>query len=107
MRKEQINVLKDIYDFIVRIDFVGNQALDMSDFINKMSFEYHENNDVEGLKEELSILKKHYQHDELPQTREEFENRAMLYTILCYLEKFLDLKSNFCGKGAYCMHSVS
>lgn len=107
MRKEQVNVLKDIYDLIVRIDFVGNQALDMSDFINKMSLEYHENNDVENLKKELIVLKKHYQHDELPQTRIEFENRAMLYTILCYLEKFLDLKSVFCEQGFSCNHSLS
>ena len=78
----------------------------MSDFFKQVSLEYHENNDVVNLKHQLILLKQHYQHEALPQTREEFENRAMLYTILCYLEKFLDLKSDFCGIGV-CTHSYS
>lgn len=102
MRKEQLAVLKDIYDLIVHIDFVGNQAFDMSHFLNQVALEYHKNNNVENLKHQFMLLKQHYQHEELPKTREEFENRAMLYTILHYLEKFLDLKAHFCDQGFAC-----
>lgn len=95
MRKEQLSILYDIYGFIVDIDFVGDQAKYLSQFLNEISKEYHENNDALYLKEQLASVKQHYRQEQLPITRDEFENRAKLYTILCYLEKFVDLKYKF------------
>lgn len=95
MRKEQLSILHDIYDFVVQIDFVGDQAQLISSFFNQMSLEYHAYNDMTSLKEMFLSLKLHFQQDQLPVTRDEFENRAKLYMILCYLEKFIDIKYTF------------
>lgn len=95
MRKQQLSILYDIYSFIVQIDFTGEQAQTMSSFLQTISTEYHEDNDVEQLKEQIQLLNETYKQDILPQTREEFENRAILFMILRYLEKFLDVKYAF------------
>lgn len=95
MRKNQLSILHDIYDLIVQIEFTGEQAQIMSNFLKLVSCEYHENNNVEGLKAQLIALNHVYQQEQLPQTRIEFENRALLFTILRYLEKFIDLKYEF------------
>lgn len=95
MRKEQLSILEDIYKLVVEIHFTGDQAQKMSSFLKQIAFEYHEDNDVIVLKQTLESLKSIYQRDVLPQTRDEFENRAMLYTILRYLEKFINLKYDF------------
>lgn len=95
MRKNQLSILQDIYELIVQIDFTGEQAKTMSSFLKKVSLEYHENNDVKDLKEDLKMLNRAFQQDCLPQTREEFENRAILFTILRYLEKFIHVKYEF------------
>lgn len=95
MRKEQLSILHDIYNFVVQIDFVGDQAQLISSFLSQMSLEYHAHNDMTSIKEKFLSLKLHFQQDQLPVTRDEFENRAKLYMILCYLEKFIDIKYSF------------
>lgn len=95
MRKEQVSILYDIYELIVQIDFTGNQAQTMALFLKQISTEYHKDNNVVGLKEQLLLLNQTYQQDELPKTRDEFENRAILFTILRYLEKFIHIKYEF------------
>lgn len=95
MRKEQIIVLKDIYDLMIQIEFHGKQVIFISDFLKHMAVEYHEDNDVHALQQRLMDLKRKFQQDALPQSRDEFENRAILFTMFTYLQKFLELKYQF------------
>ena len=50
---------------------------------------------VETLLLDLEALREAFKHSELPVTREEFENRAMLYQFLTDMEQFLDVKHLF------------
>ena len=43
----------------------------------------------------LDEIFKHMENEPLPKSREEFENRAMLYHVLMDLEEFLILKKRF------------
>lgn len=95
MRQNQILVLKDIYDLMMKIEWTGEQARYISQYFLQMSKEFHEDNDVVDLKNELMQLYERFQKDELPKQRDEFENRAILYTIMHYVSKFLDLKQEF------------
>lgn len=95
MRKRQLLVLKDIYDLMIQIEFNGKQVLLISQYFKEMAKEYHENNDVSHLKTNFDQLRWHFQQDELPKTRHEFENRAILYTMFTYIKKFLHLKEEF------------
>jgi uncharacterized membrane protein YgaE (UPF0421/DUF939 family) len=56
---------------------------------------FHEKNNVTGLLTILEQLKEHFRNEPLPQSREEFEKRAILYQVIKELEYFLMLKRNF------------
>ncbi len=50
---------------------------------------------VEVLQEELEDLRETFKGSQLPSSREEFENRAMLFQFLNDMEQFLDIKKAF------------
>ncbi len=95
MRRQQCMVLKDIYKKIVSINAVPVQAERISAFIHSISINFGESNNAQELLTELNELMKEMKETTLPSTREEFENRAVLYLILMDLEYFLQLKKEF------------
>lgn len=95
MRLRQCSRLKQIYEDIVRIHIVVDQAKPISDFLEKISVEFSEENDVEELLTGTAKLEEHYRKSELPKTREEFESRAILFEILSNIKAFLQIKRDF------------
>jgi uncharacterized membrane protein YgaE (UPF0421/DUF939 family) len=95
MRKLQIGVLNDITVTLLQIDTLPVQAEPMAEFIEHIAASFHEKNNVTGLLTILEQLKEHFRGEPLPESREEFENRAMLYQVMKELEYFLMLKRNF------------
>lgn len=95
MRRQQCVVLQDIYKKIVSLSFIPPQALQISEFIRNISISFGESNNARDLLAELAILTSGMKNSSLPVTREEFENRAVLYMILTDLEYFLQLKKDF------------
>jgi uncharacterized membrane protein YgaE (UPF0421/DUF939 family) len=67
----------------------------IANFTLRLSNSIHEYNTAEGLLKRLQDLKDNFKVMELPKTREEFENRAMLYQFLNDLEQFLMIKNDF------------
>ena len=65
------------------------------DFIRSVSQDFSEHNDPTALQEQLDLLHQQYRTDTLPVTRAEFENRALLFSILTDLRLFLKIKSDF------------
>jgi len=95
MREQQCTVLKDIYKKIMNIHMIPAQAEQISSFIYKISVSFGESNNAKELMEDLSKLLEEMKNSSLPVSREEFENRAILYAILMDLEYFLHLKKEF------------
>ncbi len=95
MRKSQTKVLKKIYVNIKQLSSTPKQCHPISKFISRISLTYHEYNNVQDLLDELNVLRKDMQDEQLPKTRDEFENRAILFVVLSDLERFLDLKAEF------------
>lgn len=95
MRKTQTRILKKIYENIKLLSSIPKQSKPVSKFISKISLTYAEHNDAQDLIEELNVLKKYMKDEPLPATREEFENRAILFIVLSDLERFLELKAEF------------
>lgn len=95
MRKSQIRVLKRIYKNIIRLTMVPKQAYPVSEFIAFISESFHESNDAGELLGELEDLYLYFTGEELPSTREEFENRAILFQILKEVENFLLIKKDY------------
>ncbi|MDY4166086.1 MAG: aromatic acid exporter family protein [Fournierella sp.] len=95
MRQRQLTVLRRIYDNIHRLDQVPEQALSIADLLEEISRSFHEHNNAAALLQKLHGMQISMRDEPLPQSRAEFENRALLYRVLYDLEDFLQLKADF------------
>lgn len=95
MRQNQMVILRNIYDLIFKLTCVPKQSHDISNILTSIGLSFNEKNNADYLLKELYEIKQNIKNDELPKTRLEFENRAILYTILNDIECFLLLKYEF------------
>ena len=95
MRENQTKVLQEMYKCVRQISTIPHTAPLVADFLEKVSREYHKDNDVRDLLEELASLRSKMKSLPLPLLRTEFEDRANLFILLERLEEFLMIKRNF------------
>lgn len=95
MRQQQAVILQAVYDNIRGITYLPRQAGQVAKLLKRIQQEYHRYNNVEGLLSQLQALLADMQTQELPQSREEFEARAVLFYILKQLEELLEVKKRF------------
>lgn len=98
MRFRQCKRLQEIYGDIMKIDHIVDQAKPLSEFLEIISRDFSEDNDVEALLSEAERIGEEYRNSELPKSREEFETRAILFDILTNLKIFLQIKREFIRK---------
>lgn len=99
MRSAQLIILYDINNSLDNIFESTDQTYDLSDFFRHVSEELSETNTAAKLRNELDQLKTRFRQQSLPQSRNEFETRSMLFDILLDCEKFLNLKYEFYKSG--------
>ena len=95
MREQQTVVLKGIYQNIKRMDYLPDQIVKVAGLFEEVESAYHKENTVEDLLERLSVLQREMKAERLPQSREEFEARAILFYILTQMEELLQIKRRF------------
>ncbi|MGB8453921.1 MAG: aromatic acid exporter family protein [Anaerocolumna sp.] len=95
MRKNQFSILIHINEQLGLLTSIPKQAVPIALFLNNIGKQFHEYNNAEKLLEELDRIKSGFREEPNPLTREEFENRAVLYLVLYDLETFLKIKRNF------------
>ena len=95
MRENQTKVLQEMFKCARKITTRPHTAPLVADFLEKVSREYHKDNDVASLLEELSVLRSKMKTLPLPVERKEFEDRANLFMLLERLEEFLLIKNRF------------
>jgi len=95
MREEQSVILKEVYENIKGLAYLPQQAVQVAALIKKIEEGYHRENTVEGLLSKTDAFLSRMAAGPLPQTREEFEARAVLFYILKQLENMLRLKYDF------------
>jgi len=95
MRENQTKILQEMYKCVYEIKTVPSTALQMASFIEKVSIEYHKENDVKALLEELVQIRESMKKVPFPVTRPEFEDRANLFIMLERLQEFLCIKQDF------------
>ena len=84
----QIGILYEMYKRVKNIKTQPSTAKIISDFLQKVSEEYPiQNNEI--LLNEFNELWSEMKNRPLPQTRQEFEDRAELFTLLELIEEFL------------------
>ena len=95
MREQQSMVLREIYDNIMRIRYLPVQAEQVAKLLEEIGEDFHRDNTVEGLLEKLEALLTEMKSQPLPDSREEFEARAILFYILMQVRQFLEIKREF------------
>ncbi len=94
MREQQIKVLYIIYQYISKIKTVTQTTNDVSAYLYQVSKQFHTENTAIGLLEDLKGLMTNLKESKLPETREEFEDRALLFLIMQHMEEFLQCEAN-------------
>ncbi len=95
MREKQAVVLKGIYQNIMQIAYLPKQALAVAEFLGELERAYHKYNTVTEYLDKLQALGEEMKREALPETREEFEARAILFYVLIQLEELLWIKRRF------------
>lgn len=95
MRYEQCRVLHNIYAEIEKINNIPTQADMVSEYLLYLTDYVIEINNPNQQLEKLNKILTKLKNDELPKTRDEFENRAKLYHIIMNIEDFLMYKAKF------------
>lgn len=95
MRKQQYSILEEIYDKIKSLTTVSIQTNKVADFIMTISNTLSETQNAKELLYFEDNLLLEFKNSPLPLTRDEFENRAVLYVILMDIRIFLKIKEEF------------
>lgn len=95
MREQQTVVLRDIYKKIMSMRTVLPQTGQVAELLRETAVTFGESNNARELLVRRDEALRRMQDSELPVTRQEFEDRAMLYGIMTDLSYFLQLKKEF------------
>lgn len=95
MREQQTVVLRDIYKKIMSMRTVLPQTAQVAELLGETAAAFGESNNARDLLAKRKEVLGRMQASELPATRQEFEDRAVLYGILTDLAYFLQLKKEF------------
>ena len=95
MRKEQCDALDNMHGQLQKMRTMPEGADVVSDFIKEIAAHVREMNDPQAQINKLQQTIDHIGDRKLPSTREEFENKALLYHVLMDLEEFLLYKRHF------------
>lgn len=95
MRIMQLECIKRMKKHFSRAYMQYEQTRLLSTFTQEVAVNLTADNDCVGLINDLIKLRNEYKNMELPKTREEFENRALLFQFLNDLEDFLIIKRDY------------
>lgn len=95
MRMNQCHMLDSLHAEIIRISSKPNQAEVVAGYMHYLAEYVVERNLPDAQIERLHQIFEEMKEDGLPETREEFESRALLYHILMDIEEFLKFKYEF------------
>ncbi|EJP6471466.1 aromatic acid exporter family protein [Clostridium sp. L74] len=95
MRIQQFETLKRMRQHFNKFFMTYEQTEMIADFTKKVADSLYEENTGEDLILDLEKLRESFKKMNLPNTREEFENRALLFQFLNDMEQFLIIKNEF------------
>lgn len=98
MRDKQCMVIHEMYKIVRHIDTTPSTAHLISDFLKYMSETYHKENDGKHTLEKFKEMDMEMKSKPLPVERKEFEDRAMLFSLMRKIEEFVLLKIEFSEK---------
>lgn len=95
MRHKQCNILLYLHDDLVKILTIPKQAAVIAEYLLYLANYVIEINSPDQQLNRLNEIFADMKDEELPKTRDEFENRAILYHVLMDIQDFLMCKADF------------
>lgn len=95
MRYLQYQVMLYMQKHFEHFYMIAKEAFEIAKLTEKLAESVHGRVLVEELLDEVERLRGYFKESELPITRDEFENRAMLYQFLSDIEQYLRVKKQF------------
>jgi uncharacterized membrane protein YgaE (UPF0421/DUF939 family) len=95
MRERQLEIIERVLPLVTSLTYTVEQRMMIADFIDKLSDAIHPGNTADRFLRVLYDMRKRFETMPLPQTREEFEERAALLHLVKELEQYLIIKSQF------------
>lgn len=95
MRDKQYEVLYEMYKIVRLLETTPDTASMIATYFKTMSEVFHEDNDGKALMEQFQEMDQYMKSQPLPQTRQEFEDRARLFALMRSIEEFLMIKIQF------------
>jgi uncharacterized membrane protein YgaE (UPF0421/DUF939 family) len=95
MRTKQFEILERMLALISRLEGVNKHSQHIAEFLDQLAEGIHPGNTAIIHLNKLKDIRKKFQKESLPKTREEFEARANLFSLLHEIEQYLMLKRNF------------
>lgn len=95
MRKTQLDILRGLIEMLPNIPLAVDQGFKLSHLLAITAEHYDEQNTVIELIEGVADLYRYSRQSQLPQSRAEFEARAMIYAFLIEFSRFLEVKYEF------------
>lgn len=95
MRKNQKTVLYEMYKFVRQLRTSPDNIYVIANFLDDIALQFEKNNTAEDLLKETQEIDQFMDTTELPKTREEFEDRALLFALLMQIKEFLEIKAEF------------
>ncbi len=95
MRRQQYILLREMAGKVLAVTCMLPQSQGVAAFMGEIADSLAEANNAKVLLQKGEDIRKSYQESALPQTRREFETRAVLFTLLMDLELFLRIKESF------------
>lgn len=102
MRLQQCALLQAIRHRVWKIDGMPEQAKNISDYLRYLAPYVHEKNIPDRQSADLQQVFDQMKQQPLPESRDEFESRAILYHVLLDLEDFLFVKKRFADQYIDC-----
>ena len=98
MRLAQLRILRDMVNLLIEIDIDGLFVDELRKVLISTGENFAEENDGKLILWQIEAVYQNYRQKPLPQTREEFENRALLFQFLQSFRSFIEIKAIFYQK---------
>ena len=95
MRLAQLRILRDMVNLLIEIDIDGLFVDELRKVLISTAENFAEENDGKLILWQIEAVYQNYRQKPLPQTREEFENRALLFQFLQSFRSFIEIKAVF------------
>ncbi len=97
MRRQQYQVLFHMNKYLEDIYVTVEEAYKLCEFTEQLAMNLEEFNTGNELMTKAGELEEYYKISQLPKTREEFENRSVLFRYFNDIVYFIEIKQQFSG----------